>query len=68
MTELRQTSGHRVPARPRLPLRGAIASPARGPQPWSPAVQEWLDFLARLLADAATEEPTAIASEERRPS
>ena len=54
--------GAREPVRP--PRPGPIASSAL---PWSPAVQDWLDFLARLLAEMATEERAGMTSEDRRP-
>jgi hypothetical protein len=57
--------GARGPVRP--PRRGTIASPAPQVLPWSPAVQDWLGFLARLLAEVATEERAVTAPEERDP-
>jgi hypothetical protein len=48
----------------RPPRRGTTASSAL---PWSPAVQDWLDFLAQLLVEAATEERTGMTPEDRRP-
>jgi hypothetical protein len=67
MSRQRPTAGHaaRGPARP--PRRGTIASPAPQVLPWSPAVQEWLGFLARLLAEVATEERAVTAPEDRDP-
>jgi hypothetical protein len=62
--------------RQRLPAglgaRGPVRSPRRGTTassafPWSPAVQDWLDFLARLLVEAATEERAGMTPEDRRP-
>jgi hypothetical protein len=54
--------GAREPVRP--PRRGTIANSA---VPWSPAVQDWLDFLAQLLAEVATEERAGMTPEDRRP-
>jgi len=67
MRRQRPTADHgaRGPARPSR--RGTIASPAPQVVPSSPAVQDWLDFLARLLAEVATEERAGMTLEDRRP-
>jgi hypothetical protein len=67
MSRQRPTAGHAARGPARLPRRGTIASPAPQVLQWSPAVQEWLGFLARLLAEVATEERAVAAPEERDP-
>jgi len=47
---------------PAPPTASRIAARARRPIEWSPATQQWLDFLARLLAQAAQGEATVPGS------
>ncbi len=61
---------------PRVRLGDGAVKPARQPKrmvvrpeprPWTPAVQDWLAFLARLLAETATEGRITMAAEESAP-